>query len=359
MICGCEKVGRPKSLPDVIIVDSSDRRTLEAQECVDYVIEDGEDTPEDLVIDTTPHRASWHLPELSQQPNKWQSTRDGSGVAIYIMDSGINPGHPEFTNAETIFTYDGLEFGGSIRAPEHGMLASTLAVGKTVGVAPGAKLYHMRHGWLTSEGVKAIDTMLDHYSKHDMPAVFSTSLSSSNPRTYHLVVGRVIEAGIIWVSAASNNSEPEARAPANHSDVIAVGATTQDGAVASYSNYGSDVIIYGFGHHVRVGTLAGGYRDNGSGTSSACPIVAGVLAQMIQGSKKLRGRDDVLAVHDWLVRTSRTGVRFNRDQIQAGSHNRLPSLTFCDWAWNQVPEPKPKKRKSFLRRLIDFLIFWK
>jgi hypothetical protein len=84
------------------------------------------------------------------------------------------------------------------------------------------------------------------------------------------------------VVAAGNSSQDLDQyqfAPANCNNVITIAATTQTGARAGFSNYGSTVDIAAPGDEIRT-TTNGGYTY-ADGTSFAAPIVSGIVSLML------------------------------------------------------------------------------
>ena len=63
----------------------------------------------------------------------------GSGVGIAILDQPIQVDHPEYR--DRLRLYEEINLDSSWSAQMHGPAVASLAVGKTVGVAPGADLY--------------------------------------------------------------------------------------------------------------------------------------------------------------------------------------------------------------------------
>ena len=85
--------------------------------------------------------------------------------------------------------------------------------------------------------------------------------------------------GTLIVFAAGNDGTNEYWNPAYYSAAIAVGATTDSGEAAWFTNYGDWVDISGPGYDVTsTVSVAEGSYGSYSGTSMACPHVAGVLA---------------------------------------------------------------------------------
>ena len=64
----------------------------------------------------------------------------GEGISIAIIDQALNPEHPEY--ADNLMSYELLHCSDQA-AQMHGSAVTSLAVGKTCGVAPGAKVYYI------------------------------------------------------------------------------------------------------------------------------------------------------------------------------------------------------------------------
>lgn len=337
----CTKVGKPKSCHTLLIVETDDKEKLEKHHSVKWVTEadsvvDPSNEVDSASINVRPHNDSWHLPNLSQHPTHYISSRNGEGVSVYVLDSGANIGHFEFDGrAEVIYSFDGNDYSSTGTAPHHGTLAGSLAVGRTVGVANKAKNYHARFNWTEGSAIMAMDRIISHYNANNAPAVLSLSLTSTNPMFLHAACNLAREAGMVVVAAAGNNSEPAPRAPANHSEIISVGASDRNGNPAHYTNYGNQIDVFGWGHNVRSATLTN-YTVNG-GTSSATPIIAGVIAQLLQGSDKLPNEQEVARVKQWLKTNSRVGVNINGVYAQTGTTNKVPTLNFSNVPFYRKP----------------------
>ena len=86
--------------------------------------------------------------------------------------------------------------------------------------------------------------------------------------------------GGVFVAAAGNESSNNTTTPAypaNYAGVISVGASTRNDALASFSNYGTNVQIIAPGQSI-LSTLPGNAYGSLSGTSMATPHVAGAIA---------------------------------------------------------------------------------
>ncbi|WP_317191108.1 S8 family serine peptidase [Alistipes shahii] len=88
--------------------------------------------------------------------------------------------------------------------------------------------------------------------------------------------------GCVVVFASGNDYQSTVGYPANcNPEVIAVGAISSSGMRASFSNYGSALDVVAPGEDVITTTTNSGYSSAISGTSFACPLVAGVAALVL------------------------------------------------------------------------------
>lgn len=339
------KVGKPQSLNTIIVYETD--LTVDEIKLIDGVIEVEEESQDQpFAIQRNPD--NWFLPSASNTAPDYTYEKTGTGVAIYVMDSGIRFDHIDFEGRDvsTVYSYDGLDFGGDVDGPDHGTMAASCAAGNLHGIAKGATIYNLRYNWSNIEGIKALDSMFAHYKLQNMPAILSMSFGSSS-NIYDSVFTTLAENGIVLVAAAGNYDEPTATFPAKRGDVIAVAACDENlrpsvwgGTITPGTSYGPDVDLWAGG---TAGTAAGIVSRTSTqwagGTSSACPIVAGALALILEGSAKLTSYNDVLTVKAKLLNQTRKDVIKYFDPKFNTTPNRYV-YTLGD-ATNPEPIPDP------------------
>lgn len=252
----------------------------------------------------------------------------GEGVKVAIIDTGIDYDHPDLDG-----NYEGgFDFVNNDYFPMddngHGTHCAGIVAGEdndigVIGVAPEAWLYAVKvldakgSGYV-SDVVAGIQWSIDNGMQ-----IISMSLGSSSDSTsLRDACDGAYNSGILLFAAAGNSgnrggSGDNVLYPARYSSVIAVGATDKTDKRASWSSTGSALELAAPGV-----SIYSTYWDNTyatlSGTSMACPHVAGTAALVFKSNidftydvnnngswdasevrKRLRDTADDLGVTGW------------------------------------------------------------
>ncbi|MFB0554829.1 MAG: S8 family serine peptidase [Phycisphaerae bacterium] len=219
----------------------------------------------------------------------------GTGVKVAIIDSGIDYNHDDldanykagydFVNEETDPMDDnghGTHVAGTVAAEDNGF--------GVVGVAPEAYLYGLKVLDAGGSGYYSdIISALEWCVENGIQVTNNSYGSSGDPGTaVKAAFDNATAAGILNVCAAGNDGNPAGRGdnviyPARYDSCIAVAATDQSDSRARWSSTGPDLDISAPGVSIN-STLPGGVYGTKSGTSMACPHVAGTLALDLQYS---------------------------------------------------------------------------
>ncbi|KAF9731061.1 hypothetical protein PMIN06_003608 [Paraphaeosphaeria minitans] len=213
----------------------------------------------------------------------------GEDTYIYVIDTGINTEHNDFGGRATIgksliASSDGEDDQG------HGTHCSGTAAGTTFGVAKKANLIGVKvlgaDGSGSNSGVlRGIEWAVnDATEKGRMNrTVLSMSLGGPFSQTTNDAIQSAVEAGAFVSVAAGNEGEDASKSsPASAPQACTVGATTDRDAMASFSNFGKLVDIFAPGEDIASAWIGGATATNTiSGTSMACPHIAGLAAYLI------------------------------------------------------------------------------
>jgi len=245
----------------------------------------------------------------------------GQGVTVCIVDTGIDPQHPELQGMNLVAWRDFTPQRRSVPYDDEGhgtaMAGIIFARGRLSGVAPSANLIAAKA--ITSSGsggdvdiANAVDFCVDPNGDGDPTDgahVISLSLGGgSHPilgSTTENAVNRAIDDGVLVVAAAGNDGladDGDVESPASVPRVIAVGAVDRQGVIAPFSTRGDnsacappfprcdpnekpEVVAPG----VDIATIL----DQGryayvSGTSPAAALLSGIVALLLEEHPEYR-----------------------------------------------------------------------
>ncbi|GAB3835557.1 S8 family serine peptidase [Kribbella italica] len=231
---------------------------------------------------------SWGIDRIDQRnlplSNSYTYTRTGTGVHAYIIDSGVDPSHPNF-GGRASFDFNGLD-SNNTDCNGHGTHVAGTIGSTSYGVAKNVRLHGVK--WLNCSGggtasaaIAAVDWVTRNAVK---PAVANTSWNFSANTTLENSLRRMISSGVFLATSAGNTGGNSCNLlPRKIETALVTAASTITDARASYSSTGSCVDVYAPGSAI-VSTLPGNTTGSYNGTSMATPHVAGVAALYLQTS---------------------------------------------------------------------------
>lgn len=246
---------------------------------------------------------------------------DGSGVAVYVFDTGIRTTHQEFKNRPSgsyvINTYDFYNcpwpgyhcyskpsiLYGNNDGHGHGTHVSGVIGGKHFGVAPGCMIHGVKvlrdsDGTApTSIVISSISRLIFLFREHksrNQQVIVSMSFGTPHHGTMDRAIQTLYNMDIISVVAAGNDRQHVSKySPAGEPKAITVMATDEIDKlwISNYnpnkgSNHGGDISAPGR-------SIISSWITSDtelawkSGTSMACPFVTGILTTYFQQNKGL------------------------------------------------------------------------
>ncbi|WP_436494387.1 proprotein convertase P-domain-containing protein [Actinokineospora sp. HUAS TT18] len=284
-----------------------------------------------VALDTQPNPPNWGDDRIDQRDLPLNQsftypTNPGQGVHVYVLDTGINANHQDFTGRVAA----GYDFVDNDSTPGdcqgHGTHVAGTAAGTTYGVAKKATIHAVRV--LDCAGSGSNDDIIAgiNWVKNNAvkPAVVNYSIgcrSRCSDATMDNTVKSLIASGVQFVQAAGNSNDDACYySPQLVPEAVTVGNSNQQDQRyngTGPSSYGSCLDIWAPGTSI----VSAAYNSNtGSatmtGTSMASPTVAGAAAVYLGQNTSATPQQ----VRDALVTNASVDKLTG---INAGSPNRL------------------------------------
>jgi len=284
---------------------------------------------------TTSNALSWGLSRISYLGNigaglpttfLYPST-GGLGTNVYVLDTGILTTHLDFGGRATFGINYSPDTGSNDDENGHGTHCAGTIGGINYGVAKATRLVSVKVLDSTGSGSLAgIINGVNWVTNSAVPykSVISMSLGAQGIITaLEEAINDAVARNIAVVVAAGNSNDNACGySPAGFANCITVGATelasgrTLDSR-SSFSNYGPCVHIFAPGTNIQSAWIGSNTATNTiSGTSMACPHVAGLSATLLGVNTAMTP----VQLRNALIANSQIGLISN---VGNGSPNRL------------------------------------
>lgn len=234
-------------------------------------------------------------------PDAWDITTGSDKITIAILDTGLAYGHSELRNkiaegGRNFVAQPANEFAWDDHG--HGTFMAGIAAAESdnrdgiAGVAWGAKVLSVKVLDYNQYGTIATLAMgLSYVATQPVQIVNISAGGAIRSRTLEETAQKAFDRGLVLLAATGNSNKQEFNYPAAFDSVIAVGAVDELDRPADFATYGQYLSLVAPGTAITSLSWAS-EREYAitSGTSTACPFVAGTVALMLSINPSLTNR---------------------------------------------------------------------
>jgi len=241
----------------------------------------------------------------------WDIVGGSMDVKVAVVDNGTDWQHPDL--AASFKTGElGYDFIGNDSDPKpdntgvpesfHGThVAGIIAATRDndEGVAGWSLVQLLAVRVLNDSGAGTTDVVASGIrwaADHGARIINMSLTSASSTKSMEEACKYAAQAGVLLVAASGNEGQEAVGFPAALTQCIAVGASSHDSRLASFSNYGAEQEVVAPGATI-LSSVPGGAYGEADGTSMAAPQVSGVAALVLARNYGLSG-SEVRAILD-------------------------------------------------------------
>lgn len=232
------------------------------------------------------YASQWHLSKVSA-PQGWDITTGSSVVDIAIVDSGVDPTHPDlagkllpgynFLNGTTD-THDVLGHGTAVAGTAAAISNNSVGVSGLAWNNPIMPLVVLDAADYAS--YSNIASAIIYAADHGVRVINVSIGGSSASSTLQNAVNYAWSKGALVFASAMNNGTSTPYYPAACTNAIAVASTDSNDNRSSFSSYGTWITISAPGSYIYTTNRGGGYGA-WNGTSFSSPLTAGLAALIL------------------------------------------------------------------------------
>jgi hypothetical protein len=264
-------------------------RALRLQPDVEFAELDELVPPAEMIPNDPSYGSQWHLPMI-QTPAAWSTTSGALNVTIAILDTGVDPTHPDLqsklvpgwnfwdNNADSSDVYGhGTAVAGTAAAlGNNGVGVASIAWGcqimpiRICDPSGSGSLSAMANGliWAADRGARVANISYQ----------VSDSLTVKSAAQYFQSKG-----GVVTIAAGNDASFDST---SDNPYVLTVGATNSTDELAGFSTTGNNIDLTAPGVGIQTLNRGSAYAS-WSGTSFSAPIAAGVAALVMSANPNL------------------------------------------------------------------------
>ncbi|ORZ37345.1 peptidase S8/S53 domain-containing protein [Catenaria anguillulae PL171] len=232
------------------------------------------------------------------------SPNAGKGVDIFVIDSGVNINHPDFTGRANLVDLTGE--GANDNGSGHGTHVASCAAGAQFGIARASEIRGIKifatNRTNNVSFLRGLEEVTRQMRERKRPAVINMSLSGARTaRNRGETAQRAIQSLV-----NDGASDACTRSPAFVPEAVTVGnSNARNDSLVRSSNFGNCVDLFSPGFQITAASNVGQGTKVKTGTSMSSPFVAGAVATLM--GQGMSAADAIKRIKDTATRDAVKG----------------------------------------------------